>query len=163
MVKSRDKIKGGKGLRKILESLRKKGKKVVFTNGCFDLIHIGHVRYLERAKGIGDVLVVAINTDSSIRRIKGRGRPVTPQRERAEILASLGSVDYVTLFNDDTPYELIRLLKPDILVKGGDWKKNDIVGSDIAKKTISLSYIKGVSTSEIIKRIKGLSGSASCP
>lgn len=156
MVKSRNKIKERKTLRKILEGLKKEGKKIVFTNGCFDLIHIGHVRYLEKARGLGDVFVVAINTDSSVRKIKGKKRPITSQKERAEVLASLGSVDYVTFFNEDTPYELIKLLKPDILVKGGDWKKEDIVGSDIVKKTVSLPYIKGASTSEIIMKIKKL-------
>jgi len=155
-METKRKIKDRRGLRKILQGLKREGKKIVFTNGCFDLLHIGHVRYLQKAKRLGDVLVVAINTDSSVRRIKGKGRPITPQRERAEILASLGSVDYVTLFGEETPYKLIKLLKPDILVKGGDWKKEDIVGSDIVEKTVSLPYIKGISTSEIIKRIKGL-------
>jgi D-beta-D-heptose 7-phosphate kinase/D-beta-D-heptose 1-phosphate adenosyltransferase len=156
MAKSIGKVKEKTELRKILDGLRKKGKKIVFTNGCFDLIHIGHVRYLERAKRLGDVLVVAINTDSSVRRLKGEGRPIIPQRERAEVLASLASVDYVTSFGEDTPYKLIKLLQPDILVKGGDWKKKDIVGSDIVKKTVSLPYIKGASTSEIIEKIKNL-------
>lgn len=156
MLKSKDKIKRRNELRKILEGLRKKGKKVVFTNGCFDLIHVGHIRCLEKAKGLGDILVVAINTDSSVKRLKGEGRPIIPQRKRAEVLASLGLVDYVTFFNEDTPYEIIKLLKPDILVKGGDWKRKDIVGSDIVKKTISLPYIKGASTSEIIEKIKNL-------
>lgn len=155
-MKSRNKIKESKRLNKILEDLMKKGKKVVFTNGCFDLIHAGHVRNLEKAKGLGDILVVAINTDSSVRRIKGGSRPITPERKRAEVLAALGFVDYVTFFDEDTPYELIKLLKPHILVKGGDWKKKDIVGSDIAKKTYSLPYIKGISTSEIIEKIRNL-------
>lgn len=154
MLKSKNKIKERKSLKKILDGLRGKGKKIVFTNGCFDLIHVGHVRYLEKAKRLGDLLVVAINRDSSVKRLKGEGRPIIPERERAEVLASLAVVDYVTFFGEDTPYELIKLLQPDILVKGGDWKRKDIVGSDIVRKTVSLPYIKGASTSEIIKRIK---------
>lgn len=157
MIKSRNKIRGRKELKKILKGLREKGKKIIFTNGCFDLIHLGHVRYLEKAKGLGDVLIVAINTDSSIRRIKGVKRPITPQRERAEVLASLGSVDYVTFFNEDTPYELIRLIKPDILVKGRDWNKKDIIGRDVVEgsggRVYAISYIRGTSTTGIIKRI----------
>lgn len=157
MIKSRNKIRGRNELKKILKGLRKKGKKIIFTNGCFDLIHLGHVRYLEKAKGLGGVLVVAINTDSSIRRIKGVKRPITPQRERAEVLASLGCVDYVTFFNEDTPYELIRLLKPDILVKGRDWNKKDIIGGDVVErnggKVYTIPVIKGVSTTAIVERI----------
>ncbi|MEK6691806.1 MAG: D-glycero-beta-D-manno-heptose 1-phosphate adenylyltransferase [Nitrospirota bacterium] len=157
MLKSKDKIKERKILKKILDILRRKGKKIVFTNGCFDLVHIGHVRYLEKARGFGDILVVAINTDSSIKRIKGRERPITPQGERAEVLASLGCVDYVTFFNEDTPYELIEMLRPGILVKGGDWKKKDIVGSDIVEgsggRVYAIPYIRGASTTGIIKRV----------
>ncbi|MBI5199593.1 MAG: D-glycero-beta-D-manno-heptose 1-phosphate adenylyltransferase [Nitrospirae bacterium] len=157
MVKSRSKIKERKQLKNILDRLKRKSKKIVFTNGCFDLIHSGHVRYLEKAKGLGDVLVVAINTDSSIRRIKGVKRPITPQRERAEVLASLGCVDYVTFFKEDTPYELIKLLKPYILVKGGDWEKKDIVGRDVVErnggKVYTIPFIKGVSTTAIVERI----------
>jgi rfaE bifunctional protein nucleotidyltransferase chain/domain len=135
--------------------LRGDGKKIVFTNGCFDLIHIGHVRYLREAKSLGDVLVIGLNSDRSVSSIKP-GRPVTPQDQRAEVLASLEMVDYVVLFDEETPYELIKLIQPDILVKGGDWKKEDIVGSDIAKETFSLPYIKGISTTEIIERSKKL-------
>ena len=135
--------------------LREDGRKIVFTNGCFDLIHIGHVRYLREAKALGDVLIVGLNSDRSVSSIKP-GRPVTPQDQRAEVLASLEMVDYVVLFDEETPYELIKLIQPDILVKGGDWKKEEIVGSDIAKETFSLPYIKGISTTEIIERSKKL-------
>ena len=135
--------------------LRKDGRKIVFTNGCFDLIHIGHVRYLREAKALGDVLIVGLNSDRSVSSIKP-GRPVTPQDHRAEILASLTMVDYVVFFDEETPYELIKLIQPDILVKGGDWKKEEIVGSDIAKETLSLPYVQGVSTTGIIERIKKL-------
>lgn len=137
------------------EKLRAEGKRLVFTNGCFDILHVGHVRYLRSAKELGDVLLVALNTDQSISRIKP-GRPVISEGQRAEMVASLEVVDYVTLFNEDTPYELIKLLGPDVLVKGGDWKREEIVGSDIVPETYSLPYIKGASTTEIIEKIKKL-------
>jgi len=142
-------------LKQHVEKLKMEGKKLVFTNGCFDIIHAGHVRYLKEAKALGDVLVVGLNSDKSVSAIKP-GRPVNPQDQRAEVLSSLEMVDYVTLFDEETPYALIKLLQPDILVKGGDWKKEDIVGSDIAKETYSLPYIQGISTTEIIERIKKL-------
>lgn len=137
------------------DRLKAEGKKIVFTNGCFDIIHMGHVRYLKEARRLGSVLVVALNTDSSIARIKP-GRPVVPESQRAEVTASLGMVDYVTLFSEETPAELIEFLRPDVLVKGGDWKKEEIVGSDIVPETYSLPYIHGVSTTEIIEKIKRL-------
>jgi len=137
------------------EKLRAAGKRLVFTNGCFDILHVGHVRYLRSARELGDVLMVALNTDQSISRIKP-GRPVIPEGQRAELVASLEMVDYVTLFDEDTPYELIKLLGPDVLVKGGDWKREEIVGSDIVPETYSLPYIKGVSTTEIMEKIRKL-------
>jgi rfaE bifunctional protein nucleotidyltransferase chain/domain len=142
-------------LKETVDRLRADGKKIVFTNGCFDIIHIGHIRYLKKAKALGDVLVIGLNSDKSVSRIKPK-RPINPQKHRAEILSSLEMVDYVALFDEETPYELIKSLQPDILVKGGDWKKEDIVGSDIAKETYSLPYIKGISTTKIIERIKRL-------
>ncbi len=142
-------------LKRETDRLRAEGKGVVFTNGCFDLIHAGHIRYLVKAKELGDVLVVAINSDNSVSRLK-QGRPVMPESQRAEVLAHLDMVDYVTAFDEDTPYELIKFLKPDMLVKGGDWKKEDIIGSDIVPETCSLPYIKGISTTKIIERIKRL-------
>jgi len=142
-------------LQKIVSSAQSQGKKIVFTNGCFDIIHAGHIKYLRQAKALGDMLVIGLNSDTSVSRIKPK-RPINPQEQRADVLSSLEMVDYVTLFDEDTPYELIKVLKPDILVKGGDWKKEDIVGSDIAGKTFSLPYIEGVSTSEIIEKIKKL-------
>jgi D-beta-D-heptose 7-phosphate kinase/D-beta-D-heptose 1-phosphate adenosyltransferase len=142
-------------LQEIVASAQSHGKKTVFTNGCFDLIHIGHIKYLRQAKALGDILIIGLNSDISVSRVKPK-RPVNPQEQRADVLSSLEMVDYITLFDEDTPYELIKFLKPDILVKGGDWKKEDIVGSDIAKETHSLPYIEGVSTSEIIERIKKL-------
>jgi rfaE bifunctional protein nucleotidyltransferase chain/domain len=142
-------------IKQVVDKLRADGKKIVFTNGCFDIIHVGHIRYLKEAKALGGVLVVGLNSDKSVSIIKPT-RPINSQNQRAEVLSSLEMVDYVTLFDEGTPYELIKLVKPDVLVKGGDWKKEEIVGSDIAKETHSLPYIKGISTSEIIERIKRL-------
>jgi len=138
-----------------VRKLKEGSRRIVFTNGCFDIIHIGHVRYLRDAKALGDIMIIGLNSDRSVSVIKP-GRPVNPQDQRAEVLAALDMVDYVVIFDEETPYELIKLIKPDILVKGGDWKKEDIVGSDIAKETFSLPYIPGVSTTEIIERIKKL-------
>ena len=140
-------------LKTVIDRLKADGKKIVFTNGCFDIIHIGHVRYLREAKKLGDVLVIGLNSDSSVSRLKPK-RPINPESHRAEVLSSLEMVDYVTIFNEDTPYELIKHLKPDVLVKGGDWKKEDIVGSDIVPEVHSLPYISGISTTEIVNRIK---------
>ncbi len=142
-------------LRSTVHRLKAEGKKIVFTNGCFDLIHIGHVRSLKEAKKLGDVLVVGLNSDRSVSLIKPR-RPIIPQEQRAEILASLDMIDYVSLFDGETPYELIKLIQPDVLVKGGDWEKEDVVGVDIAKETHSIPYIQGISTTEIIEKIKKL-------
>jgi rfaE bifunctional protein nucleotidyltransferase chain/domain len=142
-------------LKEAVNGAKAAGKRVVFTNGCFDIVHVGHVRYLSEAKRLGDMLIVALNTDRSVSGLK-RGRPVIPEGERAEVISHLDMVDYVTLFGEDTPYELIKLLKPDVLVKGGDWKKEDIVGSDIVPDTHSLPYLKGVSTTEVIEKIKKL-------
>jgi len=150
-----DKILNWSDLKKIVIELKAKGKKIVFTNGCFDIIHVGHIRYLKEARALGDVLVIGLNSDRSVSKIK-QNRPINPENHRAEVLSSLEMIDYVTIFDEETPYELIKLVQPDILVKGGDWKKEDIVGSDIAKETYSLPYIEGVSTSEIIERIKKL-------
>lgn len=152
------KIKGFKEIEKIIGHLKKEGKKVVFTNGCFDILHKGHIRLLKKAKSLGDVLIVGLNTDASVRRLKGKGRPFIKERDRAEILSSLEMVDYVVLFSQDTPYHLIRIVKPDVLVKGGDYKTEDVVGRDIVERYGGKVYIfpvvKGVSTTEIAKRIK---------
>ncbi len=139
-------------LKEICSRLSMQGRKIVFTNGCFDIIHKGHVRYLRQARKLGDVLVVGLNSDRSVALIKP-GRPINREKDRAEVLAALCMVDYVTIFDEKTPYKLIRSLKPDVLVKGGDWKKEEIVGSDIAKETYSLPYVKGVSTTGIIEKI----------
>ena len=142
-------------LKHILQGLKAQAKRVVFTNGCFDIIHVGHIRYLREAKTFGNLLVVGINSDRSVSIIKP-DRPVNSQDQRAEVLASLEMVDYVTIFDEETPYELIKSIQPDVLAKGGDWKKEDIIGSDIAKETHSLPYIEGISTTGIIERIKKL-------
>lgn len=139
-------------LKRFCDQKRAEGKRIVFTNGCFDIIHVGHVRYLKDAKKLGDILVVGINSDGSVKRLK-EGRPIVTAEQRAEVLSNLSMVDYVTIFDEDTPYELIKYLMPDVLVKGGDWKIEDIVGSDLVKETYSLPLVEGISTSEIIRRI----------
>lgn len=147
-----DKVLNQKELKEHLKKLKKDGKKIVFTNGCFDIIHAGHVKYLREAKSLGDILVVGLNSDSSVKKLKPQ-RPINSEKERAEVLASLEMVDFVTLFKEETPYSLIKLLKPDVLVKGGDWKVEDIVGADIVKEVYSLPYLEGFSTTGIIEKI----------
>ena len=140
-----------------IRSLQKDGKKVVFTNGCFDLLHVGHVRYLRAAKELGDCLVVAVNSDDSMRALKGRERPIIPQGQRAEVLAALSSVDYVIIFAELDPSRLISLLQPDVLVKGADWTPEQIVGKEEVEarggKVLSLPLVEGVGTSVIISSI----------
>ena len=136
---------------------KKSGKKIVFTNGCFDIMHIGHIHCLESARSNGDVLIVGINSDRSTRAIKGNKRPIIPEQQRAEMVASLTCVDHVILFDEDTPYVVIYAIKPDILVKGGDWEKEEIVGSDIVKgnggKVICINFEVEMSSSSVIKTI----------
>ncbi len=142
----------------IRKGLKKDNKCVVFTNGCFDFIHPGHIRYLNEAKSMGDILVIGLNSDNSVRKIKGEGRPINTQKFRASVLSSLEMVDYVIIFDEPTPYELIKAIVPDILVKGGDYKIEDIVGREIVEgnggRVVSVSYIEGFSTTSIIKKIK---------
>ncbi len=140
-------------LRDIITGFKSQGKKTVFTNGCFDIIHMGHIRYLRQAKKLGDILAIGLNTDASVSKIKP-DRPVISEQQRAEVLSALEMVDYITLFDEDTPYELIKEIRPDVLVKGGDWKKEDIVGRDIVKEVHSIPFVEGISTSEIIKKIQ---------
>lgn len=134
------------------------GKQIVFTNGCFDLLHIGHIRYLKEAKALGDFLFVGVNTDSSVQKLKGPTRPIQNENDRAEILAALASVDATCLFSEETPLELIKQVRPDILVKGGDWKKEQIVGYDFVEsyggKTHSLQFVEGKSTTSLILKSK---------
>lgn len=140
-----------------LEELRRQGKKIVFTNGCFDLLHVGHVRYLNEAKKLGAVLIVGVNADASVKRLKGPSRPVQNEKDRAEILVNLKSVDHTVIFSEDTPELLIKAVKPDILVKGGDWSIDQIVGGSFVQsyggKVCSLSFIEGKSTTKIIEKI----------
>jgi len=154
---SRAKVKSLAALKRIIASLKKRGKKVVFTNGCFDLLHFGHARYLEDAKKRGDILVVAVNSDSSVRKIKGSDRPIINEKFRSGLIAALASVDYVVLFSEETPLKVIKALKPDVLVKGADWNKADIVGSGLvlsyAGKVATIRLIKGLSTTNLINKI----------
>ena len=153
----KDKIKKREDLHRIIQDQKVKGKRIVFTNGCFDLLHIGHVRYLEEAKSLGDILVVGVNSDTSVRGLKGLNRPILPEEERAEILSSLGCVDYVTIFDEPTPSNLISLLLPHILVKGGDWTKEATVGWETVEgaggEVVILSFVEGSSTSQLIESI----------
>ncbi len=152
-----EKIKGSEDLAKVLRDLRADGRKVVFTNGCFDLLHIGHLRYLKRARALGDILVVGVNTDSSVQSLKGPERPILPLEERMEILSCLECVDYVTSFEETTPLELISLLKPDVLVKGGDWTKETVIGKEVVEdlggEVVILPFVEGNSTSNLIETI----------
>ncbi len=149
-----------RSLARLIQRLKQSHKRIVFTNGCYDLLHVGHVILLERAKRLGDVLVVGLNSDRSIQGLKGPGRPITPEGERARILAALASVDFVTLFDDPTPFRLIALLKPDVLVKGADWAAGQIVGEALVRqwggRVVRLPLVAGHSTTKLIRRIRRL-------
>jgi len=144
-------------LKEKVRALKKAGKKIVLTNGCFDFLHIGHVRYLKAARAEGDVLVLGVNSDRSVRKIKGPRRPVVPENERAEVLASLACVDFVTLFDEADPLVTIRLLMPDVLVKGADWEEDAIVGRDVVEanggRVVRIPLTQGASTTRIIEKI----------
>jgi D-beta-D-heptose 7-phosphate kinase/D-beta-D-heptose 1-phosphate adenosyltransferase len=137
----------------IIEKDKQKWKKIVFTNGCFDILHVGHTRYLEQARKLGDLLIVAVNSDNSVRRLKGANRPINGELERAELLSNLRFVDYVIIFDEDTPYNLIKDLKPNILVKGGDYKDKNIVGSELVDEVKIVELVEGYSTTNIINKI----------
>ena len=141
-------------IKTLSSKLHSQGKKIVFTNGCFDILHVGHVKYLEVAKSYGDVLILGLNADSSVRKLKGPTRPINTQDDRAYILASLESVDYVVIFEEETPYELIKLIKPNVLVKGGDYEGKEVVGQDIADELKLVQFVDGKSTTNTIKRIQ---------
>ncbi len=154
-------------LRALLSRLKReraRGKRIAFTNGCFDLLHVGHIQYLEKIKQQADCLVVGINSDKSIRRLKGKGRPLVGQRQRAQVLGALTSVDYVTIFNTDTPLKLIQAIRPHLLAKGGDWKISQIVGAKEVKqrrgKVVRIRYLKGHSTRQLIRKIAKSHGSS---
>jgi len=152
------KLKGILPLARILQGLRSKGRRIVFTNGCFDILHPGHVAYLEKASRMGDILVVGLNSDASVRAIKGKTRPINNEDDRAYVLSALGFVDYVTVFGEATPELLIKKLKPDVLVKGGDWKIRDIVGGDFVKsrggRVANIKFVKGYSTSSLLEKMR---------
>ena len=141
-------------IKTLSSKLHNQGKKIVFTNGCFDILHVGHVKYLEVAKSYGDVLILGLNADSSVRKLKGETRPINTQDDRAYILASLESVDYVVIFEEETPYKLIKLIKPHVLVKGGDYEGKEVVGQDIADELKLVQFVDGKSTTNTIKRIQ---------
>lgn len=149
-------------LRRLKNILRRSdAKRVVFTNGCFDILHYGHVAYLEKAKALGDILVIGLNSDTSVRRLKGKARPINNETDRARVLAALACVDYVVLFSQNTPLELIKTLRPDVLVKGGDWDVSCIVGAEEVLadggKVCVIPYIKSRSTTGIIDKIRRIS------
>jgi D-glycero-beta-D-manno-heptose 1-phosphate adenylyltransferase len=156
-MKAREKVTTADDLEKICRSAQERGQKVVFTNGCFDLLHIGHVRYLEAARNLGDLLVVGMNSDSSVTEIKGPLRPIVPEMERSELLAALHCVDYVCIFETPDPLPLIKLLKPDVLVKGADWPLDRTVGAEEVQraggKVVHVQLVSDASTTKIIERI----------
>ncbi len=153
------KLVSRKKLVEIVRRLKRKGKKIVFTNGCFDILHAGHVRYLSEAKKLGNILIVGLNSDSSVRKIKGEGRPINTEKDRAEVLSALESVDYIVIFNEETPENIIKLILPDVLVKGSDWKGKKVAGADIVKRNggsvFFVPVLAGRSTSGIIEKIRG--------
>jgi len=151
------KIKNIKAIKSIVARLKIRRKKVVFTNGCFDILHVGHIRYLRKARSLGDILVVGLNTDRSVRQIKGEKRPIVPQGERAEVLAALEFVDYVVLFDEPDPFVLIEKVKPTILVKGADWPKDKIIGRDVVEeaggRVVRIPLVPGASSTGVIEKI----------
>jgi D-beta-D-heptose 7-phosphate kinase/D-beta-D-heptose 1-phosphate adenosyltransferase len=151
---SEEHIKTWDEISSIVSELKNKDKKIVFTNGCFDILHTGHVKYLEEAKSFGDILILGLNSDNSVRKLKGENRPINSQVDRAYILASLKVIDYVVIFDDDTPYDLINFIQPDLLVKGGDYEGKEVVGQDIAKELKLVKFIDNKSTTKTIERIQ---------
>ena len=151
------KIRSAASVKRLLESERQKGRAIVFTNGCFDLLHVGHVKYLQKARRLGDLLVLGLNSDASIRRLKGPKRPLIDQDERAHILAALDCIDYVVIFDEDTPLELIREVRPHILVKGGDYQPDQVVGKDFIEsyggRVELITFVDGKSTTNIVEKI----------
>lgn len=152
------KLKSIDELRTIIAEAKAKGQVVVFTNGCFDLLHRGHVYLLREAKALGDLLIVAINNDISVKAIKGPARPILPETDRVELIAAMEMVDYVVLFGEPDPYNTIVALRPKILVKGGDWTSEEIIGADVVRgdggEVVVLPYLKGLSTTEIIEKVR---------
>jgi D-beta-D-heptose 7-phosphate kinase/D-beta-D-heptose 1-phosphate adenosyltransferase len=145
-------------LKNIISKYKKQKKKVIFTNGCFDILHPGHIKVFKEAKKKGDVLVLGLNSDSSIKKIKGKKRPILNEKSRIEVLNAIEYIDYIIVFQEDTPYNLIKELKPHYLVKGGDWKEDEIIGKEFVQKVFRVKLCPGQSTSSIIKKIKKLNG-----
>ncbi|WPP50452.1 D-glycero-beta-D-manno-heptose 1-phosphate adenylyltransferase [Catalinimonas niigatensis] len=141
-------------LLKKLDKDRAAGKKIVFTNGCFDILHRGHATYLRKARSLGDLLIIGLNSDASVKRLKGESRPINKEDDRAYILESLECVNYVVKFGEDTPHELLSQIKPDILVKGGDYKLEDVVGREFAREVILIDFVDGYSTTKTIQQMK---------
>jgi D-glycero-beta-D-manno-heptose 1-phosphate adenylyltransferase len=158
----RSKILKLSDLLQVIEGLREAGKRIVFTNGCFDILHVGHVRYLSAARSKGDALVLGLNSDESVKSIKPDNRPIVSQDQRAEVLAGLACVDYITIFDEPDPLALIQTIKPDVLIKGADWEEVEIIGSDVVKlyggDVVRIEVVPGISTSQIIQRILKLYG-----
>jgi rfaE bifunctional protein nucleotidyltransferase chain/domain len=154
----RHKVKGLRSIKREIDGLKAQGKRIVFTNGCFDILHPGHTRYLWEARRLGDYLLVAVNSDRSVKAIKGQGRPVVTVEERTEVLAALGFVDGIVIFDEDTPLKIIQELLPDVLVKGGDWTEDKIIGADVVKgaggEVKRIPFVSGYSTSGIIRKIR---------
>jgi D-beta-D-heptose 7-phosphate kinase/D-beta-D-heptose 1-phosphate adenosyltransferase len=155
MPLTRTKVLTVSALKKKLAALRRQKKTIAFTNGCFDILHWGHVSYLEAAKGLRNdrILVLGLNSDRSVRGLKGPGRPIVPQKERARVVAALACVDFVVLFNEPTPLKLIRAIRPDVLIKGADWKDKGVAGGDIVKRVEFARYVDRLSTTNIIEKI----------
>lgn len=153
----RNRVLGREEGRKLVEKLKAEGKTVVFTNGCFDILHVGHLRYLDEAKECGDILIVGVNSDASVRRLKGETRPINNQDDRGEMLTGLKAVDYAVIFTEDTPVEILEELKPSIHVKGGDYKKEDLPETEVVERNGGevkiLSLIQGKSTTNVVKKI----------
>lgn len=154
MNKKNKKIVNIKELKEILKSAKENNNpKIVFTNGCFDIIHRGHVEYLQKAKELGDLLILGLNSDLSVKRLKGENRPINNEEDRAIVLSALECVDFIIIFDEDTPFELLKNLKPDILVKGGDYKLENVIGREFAKETVLIDFVDGYSTTKIINKI----------
>ncbi|EKV56636.1 D-glycero-beta-D-manno-heptose 1-phosphate adenylyltransferase [Brachyspira hampsonii] len=137
----------------VLNKYREENKKIVFTNGCFDILHRGHVEYLQKARELGDLLILGLNSDDSVKRLKGNDRPINNEIDRAIVLSALECINYISIFDEDTPLELIKIVRPDILVKGGDYKIENVVGREYSKETVLIDFVDGYSTTNIIKKI----------
>jgi len=150
---SESKIKNFEEIERIAKRLKEQGRKIIFTNGCFDILHRGHATYLQKAKELGDILILGLNSDESIRRLKGESRPINNLEDRAFLIGALESIDFVVPFSEDTPYELIKLIKPNVLVKGADYEGKEVVGSDVADEVVLIEFVSGKSTTKLIEKI----------